>query len=1060
MSRAQAWCCLVAFSVAAAQAIWQAWGPPSQPRYFVESSAAYASPHPDEAVLYLRKTLFLAERPRHAWLQVIGSHRFQLYVNGELVTHKSRPGFAAADIVDVTRHMERGKNVIAVSAERTSLAGAMGVAIEGGYRLGAMEYELPTDDWRCSNHFERTGSAWFTAGFDDRRWHLSERKVATLRGEVDRPPGAARSWGFGRWIVPRAPEGAPVAVRGRFESPGQPRSAWVRVVTAAPYSMAINGVVIVQENTHLGLTGKVPALERVYDVTPATRAGPNSIALLLNAAPSCVPSVRIEGEVSAEDGQRRAFGSDSSWLTLTSARQSLAGSAFPGRAWERGAGWLGESDDGWQAARVIAGDAGVLPWTPVLAAGVVQLPLNEVFRRAGSAIALALTILIVARLISGVAGRILHARAVDSTSAAPLWLLPSVLLGAAYLSTYDPRFNFKWSEHRLLLICIFALVPLQWLWLWRTARQSVPSVKQRPGTGLAIKVGLAALVLVGGWPRVRMITAEPLNPDEVTVYRGAQGIWERGWPSYVVHPDMPVFELATSELMFYPVALAEKLTGDDRWAVRGPAMLWGILTILVMYWAGRAIFRSRSIALTAAAIYALSPVIIQMTGFGRYFAQLQFMTTVMVVCFWRALTYREGLDGPALWATAIAFVLTLLSWEGSALIALGMMAAALAVRWNRLSWLLLDRRVYAAMAVVAIIVALQSAHRDFQQASRLWYGTGATDIKITPMWRYPNFDLWYYVREASWNRDWLFPLAGLIGGTLLAIHSSFQRQARFLLLIFIPTAWLHVLILPVKAPRYSYHLTPLLILVSSAALVAGLRWLTGIVRPGAWTVDRRALSLNRGALKGPGRTLGLVIGVLAVALASGLTLQLEHMNWLHSDGYRLADYKFAHLERPCRYLYDRLRPGDVVLSTAPHVVEHHLQRWAEEDKSISSQRAGSRDFWSLDFWPESRLHLQAVLDDKRPVPLHRLLGVRMISSRQDLERLFSTHGRIWYIADPHFNRLLNEEPAIDFLREHMNVAYEDFSCLVLLAGERHRPAETRRSDRAEFARAPLADFLP
>jgi hypothetical protein len=329
------------------------------------------------------------------------------------------------------------------------------------------------------------------------------------------------------------------------------------------------------------------------------------------------------------------------------------------------------------------------------------------------------------------------------------------------------------------------------------------------------------------------------------------------------------------------------------------------------------------------------------------------------------------------------------------------------------------------------------------------------------MWRYPNFDLWYYVREASWNRDWLFPLAGLIGGTLLAIRSPLQRPARFLLLIFVPTAWLHVLILPVKAPRYSYHLTPLLILVSSAALVAGLRWLTGVVERGVWTVDQGPGSIARRAATRPGRMLALVTGIIAVALGSGLTLQLEHMNWVHSDGYRLADYKFAHLEGPCHYVYEHLEPGDIIMSTAPHVVEHHLQRWASKDRSASGESVSTpRDFWSLDFWPESRLHLQAVLDDRRPVPLHRLLGVRMLSSREDLERLFATHRRIWYIADPHFNRLLNEEPAIDFLREHMDVAYEDFSCLVLFAGSQHRPAETRQTDRAELARAPSADFLP
>src|SRR5262245_2372192 len=100
MPRAAALSCLAAFSLAAAQASWQACGPPSKPRYFIESGAAYVSPDPGDAVMYLRRTLFLTERPRHAWLQVIGSDRFQLYVNGELAAHKARPGFAVADVVD------------------------------------------------------------------------------------------------------------------------------------------------------------------------------------------------------------------------------------------------------------------------------------------------------------------------------------------------------------------------------------------------------------------------------------------------------------------------------------------------------------------------------------------------------------------------------------------------------------------------------------------------------------------------------------------------------------------------------------------------------------------------------------------------------------------------------------------------------------------------------------------------------------------------------------------------------------------------------------------------
>src|SRR5262249_16224494 len=150
------------------------------------------------------------------------------------------------------------------------------VAIEGAYLLRSTEHEIPTDGWRCSNHFERTGSVWFTAPFDDRRWTQAELKPAALRGEVDQPPDAARHWGSGAWIAPPAPAGAPVALRGTFQCAGRPRSAWIRVVTMAPYNVAVNGVVIAQENEHLGVPGKVPTVERVYDVTSVTRRGSNS----------------------------------------------------------------------------------------------------------------------------------------------------------------------------------------------------------------------------------------------------------------------------------------------------------------------------------------------------------------------------------------------------------------------------------------------------------------------------------------------------------------------------------------------------------------------------------------------------------------------------------------------------------------------------------------------------------------------------------------------------------------------------------------------------------------
>jgi hypothetical protein len=510
-------------------------------------------------------------------------------------------------------------------------------------------------------------------------------------------------------------------------------------------------------------------------------------------------------------------------------------------------------------------------------------------------------------------------------------------------------------------------------------------------------------------------------------------------PSFVIHPDMPVFYLTTSELMFYPVALALPFFHDDCYVVRLPAVCWSMLTLGLIYIAGQRMFRNQAVGLTAAAIYALSPVIIQMTNFGRYFAQLQFFALLVTYCFWLTIEGTGPINRRALWWTVIAFIAMFLSWEASALMAVGMMMAALIERRGRLRSVLGAGSVYAGMIVILVVILVQMSHRNLRQVERLWYGTGASDITLTPMWRYPDFDLWYYIGEASWNRDLLLPMIGLVAALLLAVRHPFSRPARLLIIVFLATAWIEALGLPVKAPRYAYHLTPLLILLASAVVVAVVRRL---VKLGDW---RGATSAWETGLRGA--AWGCAIFV--IALASGVTLQTTELTWAHSAGYRLTQYKFANMEAPIQFLRDHVREGDVVMSTAPHVVDHCLTLLG------SPRRMGLEK----DLWPQSKLHLQASLDDTRAVPLHRLYGVVMPSSKAGIADVFARNPRIWYIVDPTFNHIINEEEITAYLRQSMQVVYEDFSSIVMFAGERHRPAFIRLTDE-QALRASKAKYLP
>jgi hypothetical protein len=1017
----RAWPLVLLFAAVVGHSAWRIWGPPAGERYFVGGDVqALTGADPTATHLYLRRAIYCPERPRHAWLEVIGRDRIQVYVNEVEVAKHASDGFGVAAVLDITPYLEVGRNVIAIGCQRSSLIGLPGAAVDGAYRLSDGEHSLAEGDWRFSDHYERNAEAWFSRGFADGHWQLCRRQPCKLRAPVDFPPDAAREPPSGRWVCSTSTE-TTTAFAGWSHIENRPRRGWLRIVTSSSYRLAVNGVVIAENHDRLGLPGRAPAVERLYDITPVIRAGENTIHLLASSADSA-PRVRVDGVLEDCAGGQSRIASAAVWL------------ARPGLD----AGCLSDtSDPSWQPVRAIAGDAGVPPWEPHRHEVRISLPWREQLRRLGGEVAL-----MVLAAAAALVGCALFQRLLFRTgSFIYVTLLPSILLFAVMLlAGYDPRLDFNLRDHADWFWAALALVPVQWLLLLAFAyrRQETPAAARVRWGKPLVAVSLLLLLLVGGWLRIRMIDAEPLNPDEVTVYRGAHGVLESGWPSFIIHPDMPRFRLMTSELMFYPVALASFFFHDDRWVVRFPSVFFGILTIAAMYWAGRRVFHSRAVGLTAAAICALSPIIIQMAGFGRYFAELQLATIVMIVCFWSTLSATSELRSGWLRATVLAFIAMYLSWEGSALIALGMIIAALLERRGRLPTVIGNPAVYLGLATVAIVIVLQMSHRNWQQAVRLWYGAGASDITLTPMWRYPNFDLWYYVMEATWNADLLLPMLGLAGGLLLALHGPWQRPARFLLIIFVVTACVQALIIPVKAERYACHFTPLLILLSSAALVACLRWRTHLAG---------AIGSRRYA-----RALATACAIIMIAVASGLTLQLPEMSWAHAEGYRLGDFKFAHLQEPYRYVHSHYEPGDIVLSTAPHVIAHHLARMGGS--------AAERPALESDFWPESRLHLQAVLDDKRPVPLHRLLGVRMIPSLSEMERLFATHRRIWYIADPHFNHLLNDERVTEFLRAHMQVVFEDFSCLVLFAGDSHRPAELRALDAASLEHAPSAHFPP
>jgi hypothetical protein len=620
-------------------------------------------------------------------------------------------------------------------------------------------------------------------------------------------------------------------------------------------------------------------------------------------------------------------------------------------------------------------------------------------------------------------------------------LVPATLaLAAAVLAACDPRIPRQDVYQARWLLWAVASVPLQWFVLalvsrwpahWRLANLATLQKRDALVAG-TIVLGLMG---IGLWLRLRGLETEPLHWDEAEVYRTTKGFLERGFPSVQVHEDLPPAYNNTSELLFVSTGLGALAFNDPRYVVRVPAVCWSVWTIGLLYIVGRQLF-NRSVGLIAATLYTLSPVCIAMSNFGRYFCQLQCLTLLTVYLFWLCVKGAGPLNRRALWLTAGSFVAMYLTWEVSALIALGMMVAALVHRCGRLHTILGDWHVWAALGSAIAIALLQFSHRTLQQTQFLWYGTSISDLTLRAMWRFPTFQPWYYIKESTWNQDTLLPMLGLLGAGLLAIRHPFQRALRFLLIIHVGTCLLLAAVIPVQTWRYIHHQVPLAILLASAVLAAVARGLSKLAiqppAPAAWQWYGRVVA-------------GLTVGVL-VLLASGMTVHLPDLTRFRVEGYGTAVFKFPNLGGAAAYLRAHREEGDVLLCNDPQQLRVLL------GIPDGSERP-------LDYWLASTLYLPATLDDKRPVALDRRDGTPMIGSLESLRDLFARHERIWYVVQPGVHGQMTTPEVSSFLRQHMDVVYEDWQSMVLVRDRNHRTAEQRLADERALRDA-KASYLP
>jgi hypothetical protein len=1014
----------IAFAIGIGHLAWNTLaGPPPDLAYMVGGDVpVYSAPDPAARKLYLRRELYLAVRPQHAWIQLLGYDHLRLYVNEQMVEDKQFDGFTVAILADLSPFLRIGNNVIAIHAEQTSLRRSPVVAVEGEYAYTTGDtYSLGEVDvmhWRCNTVFEREAGWWFTLKFKDGHWPRPIVSSRYLRGKLTGPPEAIKTRSQAKWVTSLGLDHDSAAVRREFTVGDHPRRAWLRAQALGSHRLAINGLLLDQREDQLETDIPVPPVKRFYDITAYVRPGANVLAAILTRT-GMQPFFMADIGVEDESGEHTYVASDGQW-------QSRAG--LP-EDWSHVAV---DEPSQWQPCELQRGELDIMTYQPQYQRIMNAVPFPESARRqawqvglvAGIALASMILCRLVHLLLLAPLGKWLGRPVPLGIVYLPL-VLPTVAIAAAVLATYDPRIDPGQIYRSKWLWAALAAVPVQWLMLLlfiggrrlgaRVAHATRGRILDR---GLAWVVMLG-LVAAGFALRMRDIDTEPLMWDEVRVYDSTMGVLQRGYPSVRISPDVPVMYTATSELVYYVDALGALVFKSDTYITRFPQVIWSTLTIVLIYWVGRRMF-NRAVGLTAAVIYTFSPVIIAMADFGRYFDQLQFFTLLTAYYFWLTVRGTGPLNNRALWLTVVSFIAMFLSWEGGALIVPGMILAALVQRRGQLRTLFFNSSVWLGMVLIGTVVVVQYSLRVFQQTTMLVYGTGISDLKLKPMWPYAIFNLWYYIWEACWNLDALIPMVGLLGGILLAIVHRWRNPARYLVIIHLTTCFLMSAILPLIAWRYIHHFIPLHILVGAAAFVAAAHGLVRLVRQpglsGWWLAYARGVA---------------VAFVLALLVAgSGICLRCAELDRFRILGYEDTLMKFPDLGGPTNFVREHMQPGDIVICTHPHSATHLMYT----------------EGFTTDYWIESTLQLQALLGNTRTIPLDRRSGAVMLSSLEAVQDIFARHDRIWYIMVPQAQTKINDADVSAYLRQNMEVAYEDVASMVLFWGHQHFPATRRFQD--------------
>ncbi len=1013
-------------------------------------------------IAYFRYTMNLNDSPDSAFVTIAANQVFKLYVDGAYIgsnyTDFVQGSFPRAYIYDITSPLQVGANVVAVRVANVDEQ-APSVKVNIGIVRGNSIYNLGSgSNWsaafRSTDVYPRYATQvtnWTSATFDASSWPPAQgMAIEPVSPMLNVNPPLYERRIAARWVS--AGLGHDAYFVTQFSVPFGITGAWLRLAASGIAHIYINGHLFIiwngqadvrDQNLADYLGNNVTTVEYraglmlgMYDIGSYLQPGMNTIAIHVLSPGVSADQVGLGSLTSAmsTDVLISDFMGHSSWLTTES-------------------GWhaSGKPVSGWEDGNSLA-----LNWASPFQVGrpgavrTLYLPEN-VTPRDQEPIPLLLSLQVIFVSIVCVIGswlvmslfvmrRYYHTR-VATLETMSMAYVPAVTLECLLIAlSREPQMPQPFPYTMFWAMLLVAVIGFGYLVLWLHARKAQ---KQQglngpirttaftfPENATPLRDGLPRLyrrssqeampafdghlslrLRLWAWLRIHwmliflmflaipmvgyQLNYEPYWQDELSSYNAALGILAHGLPLF---PSG--FLYTKAELYSYLLALWIHLFGDQQGVLRFLSAIEYLLSLPLLYKAGRYFF-DRRVALLATAMLAFSPFSLIWGRQVRMYEQAQLLTLLTVFLFYKALEERQKVY--LVYLAAACLAVDYLSHEEIFIILPALLLCILLASrddQHRLPSVLYQKHWWIAAMLCATVIGLQLLAAKFTPPPVL-----GTDSSQRPFVQFTTDNIPYYIDLLFFPQVFghgTYPFITinsiLAAAGCICARRATDKRIRYCALFLVVSLLTLIFAFTMQADRYVYPLLPFFYLMGAYMLglmFRGLRSFArsrivrreqdGATRPafGGYLLASTTTATSATSATNQSRPIGIItsctVGLVVASVLVTPILPLSNYNLFVSRVVGFSYHRhYPDYDAVGQYMRQHMRQGDIVISVSPAI-------------SVRYYTGHVDYFFSID----RALYLQ----ERDGHIIEKASSAQALLNQDDFQAVLSKYSRVWIISD-------------------------------------------------------------